>query len=399
MASLAEQCSHPITLTRSVIDTATGVVSDPEAFRKACGSRLADRCPSCSEVYRRDLMTLIGEGLQQEVDRGVTMSFLTFTAPGAEVFGQTHTRPTKDRNDGTTYAYPCPCGVRHFEHAPVLGTPIDPSTYDYAAAANWNANASRLLAVTMQRLSRMTYPNSPRTSGVQRQLQWVRVAEFQRRGLVHFHVIVRGRVKQEHLEAVVRGAGTPGKPDYIKPTTSRGIGWGTQCDLRRVAKGAKHGVGFYLLKVIGYATKNAGGGGAGLDGHERQMATAGAESCSCDHALTCNDGPTSMTVTVLDDEGKPTTVTVANLSKRHHDRCVRHRLARRGWGFRGHIFAASHRWGVTLKEIRARRCQHRSVVTLPTVGAFERAREIDPSLPIPAFLVEWNIEPSSYLRR
>jgi hypothetical protein len=344
-------------------------------------------------------MTLIGEGLQQEVDRGVVMSFLTFTAPGAEVFGQTHTRPTKRRNDGTTYAYPCPCGDRHSEDASILGTPVDPSTYDYAAAAHWNANASRLLAVTMQRLSRMTYPNSSSTSEVQRQLQWVRVAEFQRRGLVHFHVIVRGRVKQEHLEGVVRGAGTPGETGYVKPTQSNGIGWGTQCDLRRVAKGGKHGIGFYLLKVIGYATKNAGSGGIGSYSHERQMATAGAESCACTHPLTCDDGPDSMTVTLPCLDGSPITITVTNHSKSREDRCVRHRLARRGWGFRGHVFAASRRWGVTLTEVRARRSQHRLSAPLLTVAAFERAHELDPSLQPPAFLVQWKFEPSPHLQR
>lgn len=314
------------------------------------------------------------------------------------MFGLTHTRPTRSRKDGTTYTYPCPCGARHKNGDEVLGTPIDPATYDYAAAADWNAKCSRLLAVTMQRLSRLAYGNARTSTGRPRQLQWVRVAEFQRRGLVHFHVIVRGHIKEEHLHTVVRGTGTPGETGHIKPTTSHGIGWGHQCDVRRVVRGSKHGVGYYLLKVVGYATKNAGSDSPGLNQHEWTMAKAGAESCACKHPLTCSDGPDEMVVTI-DDHGNETTLTVSNLSKRRDDRCVRHRLARRGWGFRGHIFAASGQWGVTLREIRERRTQHHDAQSQPTLRAFLQASLADPSLPVPPVLVEWSVERASPARR
>jgi hypothetical protein len=398
MASLAEQCSHPVTLSRSTINTATGAVSAPEMINKACGSRLADRCPSCSEVYRRDLVVLIGEGLRKHLDRGEVVTFLTFTAPGAEVFGQTHTRPTKRRKDGTPYTYPCPCGRLHAEEYASLGTPLDPSTYDYDAAADWNANASRLLAVTMQRLSRLTYPRASTAEEPQRQLERVRVVEFQRRGLVHFHLLVRGDVRQEHFDAVVRGSGTPGQRGHIKPSTSHGIVWGTQCDRRRIVKGGKHSVGYYLLKVVGYATKSAGSGVSGTSRHVGNMTKAGARSCTCEHALTCHDGPDALKVRTPTAYGAPGVLTVTSPGKREHQQCVRHRLARRGWGFRGHVFASSRRWGVTLREIRERRSLHVGGSSLPTVRQFELAREKDPSLATPHHLAVWQVIPTEPLR-
>ena len=65
MSTLAEKCSRPVTLSKTLVDVRTGEATDGGTFQKACGTRLASRCPSCSEVYRRDLMTVIGEGLDE----------------------------------------------------------------------------------------------------------------------------------------------------------------------------------------------------------------------------------------------------------------------------------------------------------------------------------------------
>ncbi len=123
MSTLAEKCSRPVTLSKTLVDVCTGEATDGGTFQKACGTRLASRCPSCSEVYRRDLMTVIGEGLDLDKHPGEAVHFLTLTAPGADHFGETHNRPVMRRKDDTTYVRPCGCGVVHAEGAKVLGTP------------------------------------------------------------------------------------------------------------------------------------------------------------------------------------------------------------------------------------------------------------------------------------
>ena len=77
---------------------------------------------------------------------------------------------------------------------------------------------------------------------------------------------------------------------------------------------------------------------------------------------------------------------------------MRHRLARRGWGFRGHVFAASRRWGVTSQRSEPDEANTALSPAL-TVAAFEREHELDPSLQPPAFLVQWKFEPSPHLQR
>ena len=352
MSTLAEKCSRPVTLSKTLVDVRTGEATDGGTFQKACGTRLASRCPSCSEVYRRDLMTVIGEGLDLDKHPGEAVHFLTLTAPGADHFGETHNRPVMRRTDGTTYVRPCGCGVVHAEDAKVLGTPLDPDAYDYTAAAEWNAKASRLFAVTMQRLSRLAYPRTG--DETQQQLARFRVVEFQRRGLVHFHVLVRGPLTLAMFETVVRGRGKPGEPGYIKPTTSRGIGWGPQCDMREVKQDGEHGVGHYLLKVAAYAIKGAGDDGADLGAHGRSMSKEAATTCTCDHFATCHDGPDQL---VVPTEGG-TPLVVQSEGKKPTHSCTRHRLARRGWGYRGHVSSASRNWGTTLGDVRARRVAH-----------------------------------------
>jgi hypothetical protein len=49
--------------------------------------------------------------------------FATFTAPG---FGPVHNRPTSGR---------CRCGTTHDQDDNALGTPLDPTTYDYESPA------------------------------------------------------------------------------------------------------------------------------------------------------------------------------------------------------------------------------------------------------------------------
>ncbi|MGW0979199.1 replication initiator, partial [Streptomyces griseus] len=98
-------------------------------LRVACGNRRASRCPSCAWTYAGDTFHLIRAGLTGDVAKGTPVTvrthpkvFATLTAPS---FGPVHNRPTKGV---------CRCGTDHPEDSPLLGTALNPATYDYAGA-------------------------------------------------------------------------------------------------------------------------------------------------------------------------------------------------------------------------------------------------------------------------
>lgn len=110
----------------------------------ACGNRRSSRCPACSRVYAADTYHLIRAGLTggktvPDTVRTHPRVFATLTAPS---FGPVHNRPANA--DGGTR--PCRCRKLHEPTDALLGTPLTPTTYDYAGAVLFNAHASALWA-------------------------------------------------------------------------------------------------------------------------------------------------------------------------------------------------------------------------------------------------------------
>jgi hypothetical protein len=108
---------------------------------------------------------------------------VTLTAPS---FGRVHTIRDHERL--------CWCRARHEPDDNVLGTPVDPTTYRYVDQAVWNHLAPRLWKRTVQEVRR----ELARALGVPRQrlgamvrVRFVKASEFQRRGVVHYHAVVR----------------------------------------------------------------------------------------------------------------------------------------------------------------------------------------------------------------
>jgi hypothetical protein len=106
-------------------------------------------------------------------------------------------RPSRARNDSGLRG----CGalggirtpsllIRRVIQPRRLGKPLCPDCYDYSAAVVWNAHAPELWRRTVigirRRLDRLARPH-----GVRVKLSYAKVAEFQRRGLIHFHAIFR----------------------------------------------------------------------------------------------------------------------------------------------------------------------------------------------------------------
>jgi hypothetical protein len=275
VALAAGGCVRPVRLRGTVrdIDTISGEVLrnlDTEglpdrAIYVPCGDRRASVCPPCAETYRTDTYQLIRAGLAG--GKGVPESvashpcvFATFTAPS---FGPVHTRvvggdrrPVRCRP--RRKANYCPhgrrlsCGQRHKETDACLGTPLCPDCYHYAAAVVWNAHAPELWRRTVIGIRRQL-DKLARTHGTRVRLSYAKAAEFQRRGLIHFHAIFRlDGLDPVHPERVL-----PPDPAFTAdilagvirqvasvtwfatvshPAKSKGwdIAWGTQVDPRTV---------------------------------------------------------------------------------------------------------------------------------------------------------------------
>jgi hypothetical protein len=193
LAPLAQQistlggCARPIRITgqRSRIDRATGLILDrfdsgqlpAGELLVRCGNRRVTRCAACSKVYRYDSYQLIAAGLRggKSVPASVAAHprvFATLTAPG---FG--HNQP------GTGH---CQCGQLHVDDDPLLGTPIDPERYDYAGAVLW-ARFTTHLRREIAKAAGLTQ----RALRDHATLSYAKVADYQKRGQVHFHAVIR----------------------------------------------------------------------------------------------------------------------------------------------------------------------------------------------------------------
>jgi len=338
-------CAHPIKLFRTSIDTRTGEMRFAE-HDKRCGSRIHDRCPSCSALYRGDAFQVIRSGIidpSTKLPKLLTM--ITLTAPGADRFGHVHSRNSTKAGK----LMRCKCRAYHSADDPLIGTPVDPDNYDYAAAADFNANATRLFAVSMQKLSRV----------LNRKLKVIRVVEFQQRGLVHVHALVLGPLTQRSLELIVSGGTNLRTGRTIAPATSGGWSWGKECKADVISGNTPGKAIAYMVKVINYALKDTGQGECKNGKHRRRMSKASGKTVRCDNRISdCHHGNRAYSITVESErDGEITHQRLVMLDggERSHRLCRRHRRAVNGWGFRGHVLAKSRNWGCTFQDVRTRR--------------------------------------------
>jgi hypothetical protein len=174
-----------------------------------CGNRRAAVCPSCSYEYAGDMWQLLYAGAaggRKGVPKSIRshpLVFVTLTAPG---FGPVHTTRT-DRFARSAHCRPahgtprlCPhgrpswCTAIHTEDDPRLGQPLCPDCYDYPAhiAFNWAApELWRRFTITLRRILARTTGLTAAEFTRQCRVSFVKVAEFQRRGVVHFHALIR----------------------------------------------------------------------------------------------------------------------------------------------------------------------------------------------------------------
>jgi len=289
-------CQHPVRLhgrmwhgDQVVFDTAT---QPDRVLLKACGNRRASVCPSCSWTYRGDTWQMLNAGMVGGKGIPDTIAthpaaFVTLTAPS---FGAVH--GLRDRNqlcrphsEGTLCPHGRPqwCRRRHRDDDELLGLPLCAGCYDHTGHVLFNWWAPELwrrftIAVPRQLARRLGMTAT--ALGEQVRLSFAKVAEFQRRAVVHFHALIRldARTHGEHLpppvgigfddlEAAVRAAaahvtyraGEADDRDVI-------VRFGTQVDVRAVNTGRPgeltgRAVAAYISK---YATKAAEDHGLGV---------------------------------------------------------------------------------------------------------------------------------------
>jgi hypothetical protein len=209
-------CLQPVLLRGRVdhIDGATGellhrytTVHEPGGVLPiACKTRRASQCPPCAEVYRADTYQLIRAGLRggKGVPETVASHPCVFTTLTAPSFGPVHVHREKDgrllRCRPRQRGQMCPhgnrlsCPDRHARDDPQLGEPLCPDCYDYAGAVLFNAYAPELwrrFTITLRRTLARKAGLTNKALASQVRVSYAKVAEYQRRGVVHFHAIIR----------------------------------------------------------------------------------------------------------------------------------------------------------------------------------------------------------------
>ncbi|WP_405766543.1 replication initiation protein [Actinacidiphila glaucinigra] len=365
-------CSDPIHLTGWTLtkDKTTGETlhhytteHEPGGrLRIACGNRRASRCPACAWTYAGDTYHLIRAGLAGDDRRDIPGTvrdhprvFATLTAPS---FGRVHNWPDTGR---------CRCGTQHTTDDPALGTALDPDTYDYAGAVLFNNHAGQLWQRFTNRLRREIAARagfSQRATAEVLRVSFGKVAEFQKRGAVHFHAVIRldgpdgpdtappSWATTGLLEDSIRAAARHSYTSITVPAAgdqpARTFRWGAQLDVRPVkAFGdgsdiTEQAVASYVAK---YATKAAENTGT-LDrriGELSELDRHGVPDHACRLIQACRD---------LDDL--------------YPDRRLwawAHML-----GFRGHFSTKSRRYSTTLGALRQERADYRAAQERDVLG-------------------------------
>ncbi len=373
-------CSHPIRLIGAVasVDRTTGEIlrtystnNEPDGvLLKACGTRRATRCPSCAATYASDARMLVragmagGKGVPESVSQH-PMVFATFTAPS---FGAVHGTRSGDRTpchpgaskQRCVHDKSLTCWKRHRIDESVLGDPLCPDCYDYERSVLWNATCPELWRRTTiyvrRELARLCDMNVKELDRSVR-LSFAKVAEFQRRGVVHMHAILRvdprddedsvpHSIDAQTLTLAIRTAAskvTAPLPRGFSGAPLASAGWGRQLDVR----------------VIN--AREVDGDASGSDESRRSSRAVANYVAKYATKPTDDLGELDRRLTSLDD------LDARNVSA-HFRRLVTtawrlgalsHLTRLRTWahslGFGGHWLTKSRRYSVTFKSLRTER--------------------------------------------
>jgi hypothetical protein len=392
-------CAHPVRLWGSsrILDRDGAILHERtgEIFAP-CGNRRDSVCPGCSDRYAGDAFHLIRAGLAGG-DKGVPESvtgkprlFLTLTAPS---FGPVHTRRLSARGR----VIPCGCGAHHREHDPALGTPLDCAGYDYEAAVLWQAHAGQLwhrfaLALRRALAARLGVP--ARKFRDLARLSYAKVAEYQRRGLVHFHAAIRldgpdgptdpapAGLSLDALRGAILEAGRSVALEVARPDgTPLVLGWGTQLDLRAITPARAEQIEdergeITDASLAGYIAKYATKGTGKSDTHPDRPIRSGLHIAYLD----VSEHHRRMIETCWQLGALPQYEGL-NLRKWAHM-----------LGFRGHFLTKSQRYSTTFRAIRGERRTWRLIEALDQLGRdTDDDNAIPPDLATVTVINDWHL--------
>jgi hypothetical protein len=296
-------CSRPVRL-QGHIDVCDGygrrqqvwtTDGEPDGLlRKACGNRREAVCGPCAERYRRDAYHLIAAGLRggkgiPDTVTGHPALFATLTAPS---FGIVHAHilgpdgqplrchPRRDR-PVCRHGVVLSCSRVHGPDDPCLGEPLCPDCFDYEGAVVWNNLLGELWRRSTiylpRKLAKLTGITHKRLHE-QVRVSYVKVSEYQHRGLVHLHAVIRldkrmpdyrsdetrppaRRFTGELLEHALRATVEDVKvqiPDQLGAGTIR---WGDRLDVQQLQAedDERRQRASYLAKYTTKSTEQAGG--------------------------------------------------------------------------------------------------------------------------------------------
>jgi hypothetical protein len=377
-------CSRPVQLAGSGhrVDPATGEIlgryttaSEPDGvLLTACGNRRAAVCPPCSATYRADTWQLVAAGLRG--GKGIPDSvaehpaiFATLTAPS---FGPVHS--TRNRRGHARlcrpsrrgewlwceHGRPTSCDRTHRPNDPDIGSPLCPDCFDYPGAVLFNALVPELwrrTTIYLQRAVAARVGLSPTALRREVRITFTKVAEYQARGLVHVHAVIRfDGVTDEGAQVVappaeydermlmtalrdVARAVTVVAPD-LGDGRERLIGWGPQLHARPIRSASRvtnpMAIAAYVAK---YATKAAETVTGAVQRRLRGLADLNAYK--------------------LHPHARDLIETCWRLGARHDLAHLKLRRWAHMLGFGGHFSTRSRRYSVTLTSLRAARRQWR----------------------------------------
>ncbi|WP_145502924.1 replication initiator [Streptomyces sp. CFMR 7] len=253
-----------------------------------CGNRRKSQCTSCSYLHSGDSYQIIrtgmggGKGTPESV-AGHPQIFVTLTAPS---FGAVHRAgPAPCRNSSPQSTCPhgrsLACQLQHSEGDERIGSALCHECYDYSGHVLWHAHAGELWNRTIRNIRRLIAD----ASGVKRnqlnnhiRLTFAKVAEYQKRGAVHFHAVMRldgpsGATSPPPAWATVelleRAVETARDSTVVPLRASSAVGqrlfaWGRQSDVRSLHGTARgevtpEAVAGYLAKYVSKSVGDAGG--------------------------------------------------------------------------------------------------------------------------------------------
>jgi len=349
-------CAEPVRLAGRVLQADPGgelhvVYSTAgeadKVLLKACETRRATRCPACAAIYRGDAKVLLRAGLDDtttDAELGPVV-FATLTAPS---FGMVHgasVPPSRCRNapEGVTcrHGRPLACLEVHDLADSVVGGAICADCYDWENAVIFNSRVGALWHHTVIAVARHLAAAADiriRVFNQHWRLSFAKVVEFQGRGVVHVHALVR----LDHLDdsraalddsdlatAVIAAATRVAVTNPLDP--ARRVRWGTQMDVQPIPPERRRIASAYLAK---YATKSADGEGL-LDHRLRSL-----------HHLEQLE---------LTEQLRRMATVAWNLGARPELRELNLRAWAHCLGYRGHWLTKSRYWSTTFTELRARR--------------------------------------------